>query len=87
VALSACLSGILQVSFREFPETATQTRVSKGSSLLKKSLSDHSVVQDSAKIPENKTKKLQMRGFLALERAQKTARRSFSTSWVLFETP
>jgi len=52
----------------------------KGASLLKKSLSDHSVVQDSAEIPGDKTETLQKQRLLAPERAPENGTKEFSNT-------
>ena len=49
----------------------------KRTSLLKKSLSDHSVAQDSAEIPGNKTETLQKQRLLAPERAPENGTKEF----------
>ena len=53
---------------------------------VEKSLSDHWVGQDRAKILKTKTKTLQKSGLKPLSRGQKTARRLFSTRWDVFDT-
>src|SRR5215212_9281587 len=58
------------------PTTLYQSR----SSMLKKSLSDQSVAQNKAKSLKHQTQTLRNRGFRFLNRGQKRARRSFSTS-------
>jgi hypothetical protein len=51
--------------------------------MLKKSLSDQSVAQNKAKSLNHQTQTLRNRGFRFLNRGQKRARRSFSTSWFI----
>jgi hypothetical protein len=58
----------------------------KGSSLLKKSLSDRSGVQNKTKTPKNPGQNTTKLEFSTSERGQKMTQRSFSTRWVVFET-